>query len=92
MEKLSVCSGSDLINDGWFQIKEDASWDVFSSSSLTEESVEGIITTTDSFVRWHLSVWLNSVFKTEQLPASITNLNTSLTNVNGNNLSHVCLL
>jgi hypothetical protein len=62
VEELSVSSGSDLINDGWFQIEEDGSWYVFSGSGLGEESVEGIITTTDSFIRWHLSVWLNSVF------------------------------
>ena len=88
MEKLSVSSGSDLINDSWFQIEEDTSWDVFSSSGFAEEGVECIITTTNSFVRWHLTIRLNTVFEAEQLPASITNLNTSLTNVNGDNLSH----
>ena len=88
VEKLSVGSGSDLIDDGWLQIEEDTSGDVFSSSSFTEESIEGIITSSDSFVGWHLSIGLNSVFEAEQLPTSITNLNTPLTNVNGDNLSH----
>ena len=60
--KLSVSSGSYFINNGWFQIEEDGSWDVFSSSGFTEESVESIITTSDSFIRWHLTVRLNSVF------------------------------
>ena len=34
MEELSVGTGSNLINDGWLEIEEDASWDVLSSSSL----------------------------------------------------------
>lgn len=50
MEELSVGSGSDLIDDCGFKIEEDASWDVLSGSSFGEESIEGIITTTNSFV------------------------------------------
>ena len=88
VEQLSVSTSSDFINNGGFQIQEDSSWDVLSGSGFREESVEGIITTTDSFIRWHLSVWLNSVFETEQFPTGVTDLDTSLTNVNGDNLSH----
>jgi len=62
VEKLSIGSGSDFINDGGFKIKEDSSGDVLSSSGFREESVEGIISSSDGFVGWHLSVWLNSVF------------------------------
>ena len=50
MEELSVGSGSDLIDNGWLEIEEDGSWDVFTSTSLGEEGVESIITTTDGFV------------------------------------------
>jgi len=50
MEELSVGSGSYLINDGWLEIEENASWDVLSSSSLGEEGVESIITTSNGFV------------------------------------------
>ena len=89
VEELSVGSGSDLIDDSGFQIKEDCSWDVLSGSGLGEEGVESIITTTDSLVRWHLSVWLNSVLEAEEFPTSVTNLDTSLTNVNGDYLSHL---
>ena len=92
VEELSISSSSDFINDSWFEIEEDGSWYVFSSSSLGEECVECIITTTDSFIRWHLSVRLNTVFKTEEFPAGITNLDTSLTNVNGDNLPHAFFL
>ena len=34
MEKLSVGSSSNFINDSGFEIKEDGSWDVFTSSSF----------------------------------------------------------
>jgi hypothetical protein len=50
VEELSVGTGTDLVDDGWFQIEEDASWDVFASTSLGEEGVEGIITTTNGLV------------------------------------------
>ena len=50
VEELSVGSGSDLIDDGGFEIEEDASWDVLSGSGFAEESVEGIITTSNSLV------------------------------------------
>jgi len=50
MEQLSVGSGSDFINNGGFQIQEYGSGDVFTSSGLREESVESIISSSNSFV------------------------------------------
>jgi len=88
VEELSVGTSSDLIDNGWLEIEEDASWDVLSSTSLGEEGVEGIITTTDGLVRWHLSIRLDTVLEAEELPTGITNLDTGLTDVNGNNFSH----
>jgi len=82
VEELSVGTGPDLIDDGGFKIEEDTSWDVFSSTSFGEEGVEGIITTTNGFVRWHLSIGLNAVLEAEQFPTGVTDLDTSLTDVN----------
>jgi len=65
VEELSVSTSSDFIDNSWFEIEEYTSWDMFTSTSFTEESVESIITTTDSFVRWHLSVRLDTVFEAE---------------------------
>jgi len=65
MEELSVGSSSDFINNSWFEIEEYTSWDVFSSTSFTEESVESIITTTDSFIGRHLTIRLDTVFEAE---------------------------
>jgi len=65
VEELSVSTSSNFINNSWFKIEEYTSWDVFSSTSFTEESVESIITTTDSFIRWHLTVRLDTVLEAE---------------------------
>jgi len=40
VEELSVCSGTDFVNDSWLKIDEDSSRNVLSGSSLREESVE----------------------------------------------------
>merc|ERR1712179_553120 len=69
VEKLTVGSGTDLINYGWLQIDEDGTGYVLASSGLTEEGVEGIITTSDGLVRGHLAIRLDSVLQTVQLPA-----------------------
>jgi len=47
MEKLSVGSSSNFINDSWFKIKEYASWNMFACSGFREESVESIVSTTN---------------------------------------------
>jgi len=91
VEELSVCSSSNFVNYGGFEIKENASRNVLSSSSLGEESVEGIVSISNSLVRGHLSVRLDSMFKAVKLPASVTGLNSGLSNVDRNNFSHDCL-
>ena len=82
MEELSVGSGSDLIDNSWLEIEEDGSWDVLTSTSLGEEGVESVVTTTDGFIGWHLTIRLDTVLEAEELPTGITNLDTSLTDVN----------
>ncbi len=60
---------------------------MLSCTSLTEKGVEGIITTTNGFITWHLTIRLDSMFKTVQLPASISYLYTSLSNVDRDTLT-----
>jgi len=95
MEELSVGSGSDLIDNGWLKIEEDGSWNVLTGTSLREEGVESIITTTDRFIGWHLTVRLDTVLEAEKLPAGVTHLATALANHDGEALTHcegvVCL-
>jgi hypothetical protein len=54
---------------------------VLSGTSFREEGVESIITTSNSLIRGHLSVRLDTVFETEEFPTGVTYLDTGLTNV-----------
>jgi len=81
VEQLSVGTSADLIDDGGFQVEEDAAGNVLAGTSLGEEGVESIITTTDGLVGWHLTVGLDTVLEAEEFPAGVTNLDTGLTDV-----------
>ena len=82
VEELTVGTSTDFIDNGWFQIEEDATGDVLAGTSLGEEGVESIITATDGLIRWHLTIWLDTVLEAEKFPAGVTNLDTGLTDVN----------
>ena len=60
---------------------------MLASSSFTEESVEGIVTSSNGLVTGHLTIRLDAVLKAVQLPACIANLATSLTNVDRDNFT-----
>jgi hypothetical protein len=81
VEQLAVSSGADLIYNSWLQIDEHSTWDVLAGSSLAEEGVEGVVSSTDRLVRWHLAIRLDTVLETVQFPASITDLDSGLANV-----------
>lgn len=55
VEQLAVGARSHFVNDSGFQINEDTSRNVLARTRLREEGVEGIITTADGLVRWHLT-------------------------------------
>ena len=76
-----------LTDNGWLQINKNCSGDVFSGTSFREEGVEGIITTTNGLVTWHLSIRLDAVLQTIQLPTSISYLNSSLSHMDGDTLA-----
>jgi len=81
VEQLTVGSGSDFVNDGWFQVNEDTSWDVFAGTGFGEKGVERIVTSSNCLVGWHLTVWCNTVLEAVKFPARVTNLATGLTDV-----------
>ncbi len=60
---------------------------MLSGTSLREEGVEGVITTSDGLVTWHLTIRLDTVLQTVQLPAGITNLDSGLSDVDGDTLT-----
>ena len=74
-------------DDSGLQVHKDSSGDVLSSSSLTEEGVEGVVSSSDGFVAGHLSIRLDAMFQAVKLPASIADLDTGLTNVDGDTLT-----
>jgi phosphoribosylformylglycinamidine (FGAM) synthase-like amidotransferase family enzyme len=59
--KLSVSTSSDFVEWSWLKIKENSSRNAFTGTSFREKGVEGVITTTDGFVRGHLSIRLDTM-------------------------------
>jgi hypothetical protein len=92
VEQLSVSTGSDLVNNGGLEINHDTSGNVLSGSGLGEESVEGVVATSDGLVRGHLSVRLDTVLEAVKLPTGVSDLNSGLSNVDTDNFSHWLLL
>lgn len=54
---------------------------MFSCTSFAEEGVEGIVSSSNGLITWHLAIRLDTMLKTVQFPASITDLDTGLSNV-----------
>ena len=76
-----------LTDYGWLEVDEYSSWDVLSGSSLTEEGVEGIISTSNGLVTGHLSIRLDTVLEAVQLPAGISDLDAGLSDVDRDTLT-----
>jgi len=55
---------------------------VLPSTGLTEEGVEGIVSSTHGLIGGHLSVRLDAVLQTVKLPTAVTSLDTGLAHVN----------
>ena len=86
--QLAVGSGADLVTHSGLEVDHDATRNVLAGSSLREEGVEGVVATADSLVGRHLTIRLNAMLKAVQLPASVSDLDTALTNVDRKALSH----
>jgi hypothetical protein len=61
---------------------------VLAGSGFREEGVERVVAAAYGLIRRHLSIGLNSMFKTVQFPASISSLHTSLTQMNRKAFTH----
>jgi hypothetical protein len=57
--EVSVCASADLINAGWLEVNHQASGNELSSTSLSEEGVEGVVL--NSGALWLLAVGLDAV-------------------------------
>jgi len=90
VEELAVCASADLVNDGGLQIEEDSARDVLSGTSFGEKGVEGIVSAANGLVRGHLTIGLNTMLEAEELPARISDLDTTLSEMKAKNLAHSC--
>jgi len=88
VEQLAVSTSADFIDDSGLEIEEDGARDVLSSTSFREEGVESVITATNGLVGGHLAIRLDTVLEAVELPAGITDLDTGLTDVDGNDFAH----
>ena len=76
-----------LTDDSGLQVHKNCSGDVLSGSSLTEEGVVGIVSSSGGLSTGHRSVRLDPMFQAVKLPAGIANLDASLTNMDGDTLT-----
>jgi hypothetical protein len=88
MEQLTVGAGADFVNNSRFQVDEDTSRDMFARTGFREEGIEGIITSSDGLVTWHLTIGLDAVLQAEQFPAGVSDLNTALTDMDTDCFTH----
>jgi len=88
MEQLAISSSTNFIDYGWLQVDKNRAGNMLSSSSLAEESVEGVIANADGLVGWHLAIGLDPMFQTVQLPTRVSNLDSSLPNMDRDTLTH----
>jgi len=88
VEELPVGAGANFINDRGFQVYKHGPGHMLASARLTEEGVEGVISSPDGLVTWHLAIGLDAVFQAIELPASVADLDTSLAHVDGDALTH----
>jgi len=63
---------------------------MLAGASLREERIEGIVTAANRLITGHLSIWLDAVLEAEELPARIANLDTSLSEMKAEDLTHGC--
>merc|ERR1719446_289490 len=90
--ELAVGARADLVDHGRLEVDEDAARDVLARAGLGEEGVEGVVAAADGLVRGHLAIGLDAMLEAVKLPARITALDTALTKVNGDDLTHICSL
>ncbi|KAB1267139.1 hypothetical protein Cadr_000017993 [Camelus dromedarius] len=90
VEELTVSASANFINDCGFQVYEHCPGHMLASACLTEEGVEGVVSSLNGLVTWHLAIGLDAVFQAIELPAGIASLGTSLANMDGDALTHSC--
>jgi hypothetical protein len=82
MIKSTVRAVANSITDRRLQIDKDGTWDVLSRTRLAEKGGKGIVRTRRSDALLQRAVRVNAVLQAVQLPAVVSDLDTSLTQMN----------
>merc|ERR1719150_531884 len=83
VEHLGVSSGSDIVDDSWLEVNGDVSWDELAGAGLLEESGEVLV-----FALFNeFSAGVDLVFGTVLGPHGVTELDSSLSNIDGQNFT-----
>jgi hypothetical protein len=85
--ELLVSSHSGFIDDSRLKINKHSPGHVLARPSLGKEGLEGVIA--KGLVAGHAAIRLDAVLKAVELPAGVTDLATSLANMDGDTLTHV---
>jgi len=86
MVELTVSSNSGLVDDSRLQVNKDSSWNMVATSSLGEEGLERVIS--EGLVRGHMTIRLDAMLQAVELPTGVSNLATSLADMNRDTLTH----
>jgi hypothetical protein len=92
VEQLTVGTGTDFVHGSGLEVQKHGTRDVLASTSLREKGVESIVTATDGLVRGHLAIRLDSVLEAVEFPAGVTDLDTSLSEVERDSFTHIELV
>lgn len=76
--QLTVGSRPHLVAHGRLKIDVHGTGDVLSGTRLTEEGVEGIVSSSYGLVTGHLTIGLDAVLEAVKFPAAVTGLDTGL--------------
>ena len=76
-----------LTYNSWFQVDKDGAWNVLASSRLAKKGVERVVSSANGLIGGHLSVRLDAMLQTVELPTGIANLHTGLSHVDGDTLT-----
>mmetsp|Transcript_92526 Transcript_92526/g.267139 ORF Transcript_92526/g.267139 Transcript_92526/m.267139 type:complete len:287 (-) Transcript_92526:23-883(-) len=88
VEELAVGACAHLVHDRWLQVHKDTARHVLARPGLREEGVECVIAAPDGLVRRHLPIRLDAMLQAEELPASVTDLDARLADMDADGLTH----
>jgi hypothetical protein len=84
--ELGVLSGTDFITNSGFQIYKHSTRDMLSRGSFTKEGVERVISASNGGIVRHITIGGDAMFQAVQLPAVVTDLDTGLSEMDGDTL------